>query len=175
MSNVNIHIQTCNESDEANPHVYENITDIELEVSDGDGYKSQDDDEYVIHDDITDDNKEIVHTTGADKRIKSIKYDHNNVYLQQIPRRNKCKVQIDEGYLYEDEKQQISENANQVFVTLAKRKSRGRFLSGFVPLIKSFSGWKCIWLTLGVCLIILISVSVLIGIYISAKKVPNGR
>ena len=175
MSNANIHIQNSNHSDLTDPHGYENITNIELEVSDGAGYKSQDDDEYVIHDDIEDNNEIIDHRCDAGNPIKITKYDPNNIYLQQIPQRNKCKVQIDEGYLYEDEKQNMPENRNDVFVTLAKRKSHGRLLSYFVSFFKSPGGWRYLGLTVGVGFIILISVSVSVGVYMSAKKVTNGR
>ena len=69
----------------------------------------------------------------------------------------------------------MPENRNEVFVTLAKRKSHGRLLSYFVSLFKSSVGWKYLGLTVGVGLIILILVFVSVGVSISAKKVTNGR
>jgi len=173
MSNVNIHLLNGDEPIKFSSNLYQNVTDIELEVSDGEGYKSQDE-EYVIHDDIENNYKETNDQNTLSKdRDNNIdkRYDHNNVYLQQIPQRNKCKVQINDLDVYEHENQQISENPNQVFVTLAKRKSHGRYTSFFLPLFKTCSGQKCVWLVVGVFLTILILATLSIVLYVSPTKI----
>ena len=177
MSNVNIHLQNGDNPNKFGSIFYQNVTDIELEVSDGEGYKSQDE-EYVIHDDIENDDKETNDQNALFKdRDNNIdkRYDHNNVYLQQIPQRNKCKVQINDPDVYEHENQQISENPNQVFVTLAKRKSHGRYTSLFLPVFKSCAGRKCAWLAIGVFLAILILATLSIALYVSPKKIKAGK
>ena len=176
MSNVNIHLQN-GDNHKVSSNLYQNVTGIELEVSDGEGYKGQDE-EYVIHDDIENDYRETNDQDALSKdRDNNIekRYDHNNVYLQQIPQRNKCKVQINEPDVYEHENQQISENPNQVFVTLAKRKSHGRYTSLFLPVFKSCAGRKCGWLFIVVFIAILILAALSIALYVSPKKIKAGK
>ena len=109
------------------------------------------------------------------KNSQNQKYDNNNIYLQQIPKRNKCSVRIEEGDTYEHENKQVSENPNQVFVTLAKRKSHGRHVSYFMQLYKSCVCQKCLWIALGLLLTILLISAIFTGYYLSPREIESGK
>jgi len=159
MPNSNIYIQNHNENDKANH--YENIAEVELQVKQEDVYQSQV--EYVVHENNPD---EI-------KSSQNQKYDNNNIYLHQIPKRNKCSVRIEEGDTYEHENKQVSENPNQVFVTLAKRKSHGIHVSYFMQLYKSCICQKCLWIALGFLLTILLISAIFTGYYLSSRNIES--
>ena len=174
--NTNIYIQNHIENDKARSNHYQNISDDELEVSQEDEYQSQD--EYVVHENNPDVNKEKDGPTIVSDQVRNDrrqKYSNNNIYLQQIPRRNKCSVRIQEGDTYENENIKVSENPNQVFVTLAKRKSHGRHISFFMYLHKPCVCQKCLWIALGLLLTIAIISAIFTGYYLSPRKKEAGK
>ena len=169
-------MQNRNENDKAYSNHYQNISGVELQVTQEDEYQSQD--EYVVHENNPDEDKEQGDPNMVSELVRNCqrqKYDNNNIYLQQIPQRNKCSVRIQEGDTYEHENMQVSENPNPVFVTLAKRKSHGRHVSFFMQLYKSCVCRKCLWTTFGIILTLLIISAISAGYYLSPRKIEAGK
>ena len=180
MSDDNIFVQNDIRNGIVCSNHYENITDVELDLSKEDNYQTQDDigDEYVVHENNPDEDKEKDGPNIVSELVRNShkqKYDNNNIYLQQIPQRNKCSVRIQEGNTYEHENIQVSENCNPVFMTLAKRKSHGRHVSFFMQLYKSCVCRKCLWTTFGLILTLLIISAISTGYYLSPRKIKAGK
>lgn len=180
MSNVSIQNRNDGRKEKVISNLYQNVTSIELEESQEGEYIGDDEvgEEYVAHENKSDENKDKDDHSSSSiiaRNNQSQKYDKNNIYLQQIPQRNKCSIQIQEGDAYENEQQLYSDNPSQAFVALAKRKSHGRYTSFCMPLYEFCTSRSCLWLVLGLLLTILILSAISAGYYFSPRRIRAGK
>ena len=166
-------------------HTYENVQAIELEVTtDEEEYRIQcEEDEYVVpNDDHESDLENHVmmqqknnkkQSDGTNSKIENNKYGHHNIYLQQIPNQNKCKVQCSVDGLYENDGETI---VDQQDGKVNKNAMSSKYKFRFVSCLKSAICSKIICVILGFILIGLPITGIMIaGFYTSEKERPEGN
>ena len=122
----NIYVQPNNNvQNEDNKDIYVDNDREEYAIHEGDVYVKGEEDEYVCHDTDLPQSDTRQMASRQEKHIKTSKvnkvktqkrkntYGHYNIYLQQIPKRNKCKVQISVEGVYDNESSEVLRTSNQ--------------------------------------------------------------
>ena len=160
---------------------YENIPKIELEVYEGESYEKQyEEDDYVVSNNNHSSkfeghsqNKENENEGDVNSNTETKKYGHDNIYLQQIPSRNKCKVESSVYDVYENDNGDTLDNRNEKVIKNASTQKQEFCVISFLrsPICK-----KIIWVIVGMILIgVPISGSLIASYYTPTKEMSTGN